>query len=678
MGNIRKKPSIIFALLITMSFFLPFILKGDSLLATTPKEAIVNATSLNVRSGPGTNYSIIGSLFSGEKVLVISEVIPSETSGTPNGWYQITYNNGNSSGYVYIDFITIINSGSTDPNADFEQKLQNEGFPITYWPYLKALHSQYPNWQFKAIKTNLDFTTAVREQDYFGKALISGSQDQGYRSFGSQSYDYNKDIFYQVPNEPNWYQASNKTIAYYHDPRNFLNERNIFMFEDLTFNSSFQTEAVVNRIFTNTFMPSLYPNYASSFMKAANDYNVSPVHLSSRIIQEVGVNGSIASSGASFVYNGLTYSGLYNFYNIGAYGYTPPAIKGLIWANGGENNGTTKLTTYLRPWTSPEKSILGGAYYLSDGYINKGQYTPYFQKWNVSPTSAYPKYTHQYMTNIMAPVSEASKSFTAYSTQSLLNEAMVFSIPVYNNMPDATSMPNRGNPNNYLNNIKVNNVILPSFSNDKLDYEYYVSSATGSINISVETINSKATITGAGTIQLPNQEQQATIVVKAENGDVREYRIKIIKNDASPISVSDILNGIGVKFNNTYISGIKLNTNTDTLSTNIKNINPSAEVLIRDINNNIKSNKILATNDSISITSNGENKIYKFIIYGDTNGDGVIDIIDLLRVQKLVLKTMTASEPFLIAADTNKDGNVDIIDLLRVQKHILGSIVIEQ
>lgn len=142
--------------------------------------------------------------------------------------------------------------------------------------------------------------------------------------------------------------------------------------------------------------------------------------------------------------------------------------------------------------------------------------------------------------------------------------------------------------------------------------------------------------------------------------------------------VDETYSSIGLKINNSYISGIKLNTNTDSLTASIKNISPEAQVVIRDSNNNVKSNKILATNDTISITSNSETKTYKVIIYGDTNGDGLTDIIDLLRVQKLILKTMSAIDPFLKASDTNKDGNVDIIDLLRVQKHILGSITIQQ
>jgi minor extracellular protease Epr len=143
-------------------------------------------------------------------------------------------------------------------------------------------------------------------------------------------------------------------------------------------------------------------------------------------------------------------------------------------------------------------------------------------------------------------------------------------------------------------------------------------------------------------------------------------------------NISDILNVMGLKNDNTYISGININTNSDTLVANIKKVNANAEVIIRDSNNNVKSNRILATNDSITITIDNETKLYNVIIYGDTNGDGSIDIIDLLRVQKLILRTMSATEPYLRAADTNKDGNVDIIDLLRVQKHVLGSTSIQQ
>ena len=51
--------------------------------STTKKAKYVNASSLNVRSGPSTNYSVIGKLSSGEQIKVIS---------TSNGWTKIKYN----------------------------------------------------------------------------------------------------------------------------------------------------------------------------------------------------------------------------------------------------------------------------------------------------------------------------------------------------------------------------------------------------------------------------------------------------------------------------------------------------------------------------------------------------------------------------------------------------------
>jgi uncharacterized protein YvpB len=55
----------------------------------------VDATSLNVRSGPGTNYSRIGSLAQGSSVQVMERLA--------NGWYKINYNG--KTGYVSAQYI---------------------------------------------------------------------------------------------------------------------------------------------------------------------------------------------------------------------------------------------------------------------------------------------------------------------------------------------------------------------------------------------------------------------------------------------------------------------------------------------------------------------------------------------------------------------------------------------
>lgn len=57
---------------------------------------LVNATSLNMRSGPGTGFSVIASLSNSSVVSIV---------GIDAGWYKVTY--GGKTGYVLSDFLNI-------------------------------------------------------------------------------------------------------------------------------------------------------------------------------------------------------------------------------------------------------------------------------------------------------------------------------------------------------------------------------------------------------------------------------------------------------------------------------------------------------------------------------------------------------------------------------------------
>lgn len=70
---------------------------------TVNQEGLVNATSLNVRSGAGTNYSKIGSLKNNTKVTIVAKC--------SNCWLKIKFNN--SYGYVSADYIDNIKNVST-------------------------------------------------------------------------------------------------------------------------------------------------------------------------------------------------------------------------------------------------------------------------------------------------------------------------------------------------------------------------------------------------------------------------------------------------------------------------------------------------------------------------------------------------------------------------------------
>ena len=101
---------------------------------------------------------------------------------------------------------------------------------------------------------------------------------------------------------------------------------------------------------------------------------------------------------------------------------------GLVNAMGGVNQSDK---SYGKPWNTVEKSINGGAEFLAEGYISKGQATLYYQKWDVSPTSK-TKYTHQFMANITAPETEALKTAQVYKKMATIyDQKLNFQIPVF-------------------------------------------------------------------------------------------------------------------------------------------------------------------------------------------------------------------------------------------------------
>lgn len=299
--------------------------------------------------------------------------------------------------------------------ADIEQ------FPAGYQPALTALKEKYPNWIFVRYNTELDWNTAVTNEMQGGRSLVSAS-----------SPDWAKGDFYGA----GWYNASRQALEAYMDPRNALREGAIFQFEQLTYNETYHTEAALKSFLDNTFMNSsanapgtnMTFEYIFYMIGKEDCRKVSPFHLAARVLQEQG-------KGTSPIISGTVegYEGYYNYFNVGANGKKTEEIirNGLEYAKANE-------------WKGAYFSILGGANLLADKYINKGQDTPYLQKFNVNKNSAYGLYQHQYMQNISAPTSEAATVFKLYGSAGVLDKSFVFKIPVYENMPgepDPTPTP---------------------------------------------------------------------------------------------------------------------------------------------------------------------------------------------------------------------------------------------
>ena len=107
------------------------------------------------------------------------------------------------------------------------------------------------------------------------------------------------------------------------------------------------------------------------------------------------------------------------------------------WGNDWEAKEITdKEASYLLPWNSVERSIKGGAIWIAAGYIEKGQNTLYFQKFDVLDDGT-DRYNHQYAQNLMMAYSEGRRYYRSYESIGMTDAGFEFIIPIYNNMPES-------------------------------------------------------------------------------------------------------------------------------------------------------------------------------------------------------------------------------------------------
>ncbi len=604
--------------------------------------ARVSGNDVAVRTGAGENYSVIERLSLGVNVTILGE------SGS---WYKIQYY-GNKVGYMSKSYV-MKKSEITASDDNYTKELQSKGFPDTYIPYLTYLHKKYPNWIFEVDKTNLDFNTVVNKE--------TGS-----------NYMQTKNDSYRTSSTPaegkTWFYANSEVIAFYLDPRNWLNEKRIFMFEKLNYDSTLESDypSLVKSVFGSGKLKD--DKYTVPMVNAGKSLGISPVHIASRIKQEVSANGSASTDGRSFTYRGTTLSGYYNFFNIGAHtdSYTnDPVVRGLAYA-------AKLIDRSGEKWDNIETSIKEGASFLAVSYITKGQNTLYFQKFNVSSKTTSSKYTHQYQTNIQAPATEGNTIYNAYVSGGNVSQKFIFTIPVYNNMPSYTSLPLSGDNNNFLSKLEVVNYnISPSFDEDVLTYESFVPKDINKVTIKATAQSSKATINGTGEYELKDDETDITLTVTSETGIKKLYTITIKKVDDTT-STKDIINSSYVNDKNGYLTNIKVNTKINDLKNNL--IKSGAKsITVTDANGKVLSDSTnLATGQKITVTAAIDSKSYVIVVKGDSSGDGNITILDLLQIQKHIVKDKTLSGAYFYAADTSGDNNITILDLLQVQRHLVG------
>lgn len=534
--------------------------------------------------------------------------------------------------YTYATTQTISN------NID---EINNDKYPGVK-ALIKQMQKEHPNWNFKILYTNLNWADVVKAENTHKRSLVQAAYTAG------QGFvcDTCKNTLYEGGG---WKCASNQAVQYLMDPRNFLNEYNVFQFLDIKYNEAC-TKANLQKMVAGTFLNNEL--YINTLMDSGKKYNLNPYYLVARIIQEQGSAGDkVLAAGKTYTgKSGTTYSGLFNLYNIEATG------------NDIIENGLKKAQE--EGWTSREASIAGGAKWIKENYTDYGQTNLYLQKFDVEDT-AKGLYWHQYMQNLMAAQSEGRSLRKVLSDTKAIDNEYTFLIPVYENMPKVQDMdlvkinanPSlqlREGPSRSSKTVGLeykDNVILRLKKAQAKDGDGYywdlVLLRNGLLGYMAreDKLTGKTYLVHVKDVKMTYEESKPEVPVTPppapENAIINKDKTAKLNKDTNIITLTPTATTSSI----TELIG------------EIKEIKDSAGKVI-DINSKI-------------ITGNVINNTYKIVLLGDINGDGEITPSDYMKIKNHIMKKSTIDNVMLDGADINMDKAITPSDYMKVKNHIM-------
>ena len=582
--------------------------------------------------------------------------------------------------------------------TQYTQSLKSgiSNFPTEYQDALNRLKKLHPNWTFEAYNTGISWDTLIlNETATHGRNRIIKSADASWKcSCGNVASGYAC--------------ASEDIIAYYLDPRNFLNEINVFQFLEISYNSKIHNISGINSAVKNTFLDNnvtytkngttYTKSYSEIILEAAKQSNMSPYSIVTKIIQEVGTKGSSSVTGT---YSG--YEGYYNFFNLGAYDSGNAIVNGLKYAKD-------------KGWDNQYDSIIEGAKEVANSYTNAGQNTAYFYKWDVVGTkilqsgssqtvSGSSMFWHQYMANVQDPTSQSKSLYNTYASNGIIDKELNFIIPVYNNMPSKADMPSgfaSGTENLYYVNctdgLRVRSkastsgsILATLYKNTKVQVlEKECATANGIVWDKVKLSNgvtgyvADKYLTACETSTQTNTQASIGIATTTENLKLRKspstsgVLIKTIsKGTKVDMLEKDVSNDSGYHWykirtgNYTgYVAGEYLkvitfyntdNSNDDNNNDNNNNDNDNDDnKKSEDTNKNVEVNNSYAKIDgnNIIIIPTASLKDINSSASGDLKTNGTIKIDN-------------NSYTVVMLGDTNGDGEISAVDYMQIKNHIM-------
>lgn len=571
--------------------------------------------------------------------------------------------------YLLLAFVPIIENksyaGDMQPGTlSPDIHLLDDNLYPGYKNLINTLQSKHPNYRFLLYYTGLDWneTLASEYQGHGNSPLNLVQISDKYNGMwicpicGEKKYD-----------NGSWCCASLEALAYMMDPRNSINESDIFQFKDLE-----GSDVSYNDI---ARVVSKYGSYLNNgeaiqaIVDASNQYNINGYYLVAKIINEHGKNGSTLSNGKG--YNGK-YVGVYNYFNIGSYGNGTSTIinNGLSYAQG-------------KGWTSIRASIMGGSEIVKQKFITQySQNTLYYQKFNVSGKSALG--SHQYQQNIMAAQSQGS-SLKSYYGSSGTASTYTFVIPLYKNMTkSALPRPNPGKKNS----ISYENGVIQNISTSLKVRASANGTAIGALNNgeSVKILR-RATNQVAGYFW--------DLIVSNKDGTYG-YAARIVGGDTCIVGTGSGGSSSGPNGpeivpptepeEETPVTPPPVDT-TPNLETDLKLLGENLHVLpninFAQVKEKYKANKLIITDTAGKEITSGnlgtgykvsiDDKIYTMIKKGDVNGDGTSSIIDAVLMLNAIKGTTKLEGIYAQAALIKNNSTFNVTDVVSLLNYIKGT-----
>ena len=364
----------------------------------------VNATTLNVRSGPSTTYSIIDTLKQNAKVEVIS---------IENNWAKIKHNN--EIGYVSAEYLsdkkveevtqtkyvnaTILNVRS-GPDTTYEilttYKYGQEVKVVNIsedkeWAKIKY-NDEYA---YVSNKYLVDKLESDSENNDSNTGSITGTFENVNCSFSTMvDYEYklslqgfNKiraNLSTNYSNSSAYVKATREDLSKYLNPETFsTNATGKLQFLRIDKYREGITASELNQFFSKYCKSnSVFLNKGQAFIDAAKKYNLDVTYLVAASMVETGYGSSTLAQGVYVTTPSGEQVKVYNFFGISAFdGTAVPSAANYAYQKG---------------WTSIDKTIEGSAQWIAGNYIHNSKYkqnTLYKMRWSYNTG-------HQYATDV--------------------------------------------------------------------------------------------------------------------------------------------------------------------------------------------------------------------------------------------------------------------------------------